>query len=37
MEKIVYRDDIPKGACVKVGNVILVGTGLKYKKRRCSL
>lgn len=32
MEKIEYRDDMPKGAYIKLGNVILIGTGLNYKK-----
>ncbi len=32
MEKVVYRDDMPVGAYIKIGNVILVGTGLNYKK-----
>jgi hypothetical protein len=31
-EKIVYRDDMPKGLIVKLENEILVGTGLNYLK-----
>jgi hypothetical protein len=32
MEKVEYRDDMPKGAYLKLGSVVLVGTGLKYKE-----